>query len=82
MAAEWQSDKTASDMEVRMKQKCVTEFLHAKTMAPTDIQYLLNIYGEQTVDVSTVRWGVVCPSSGNSNVKDKPCTGWPCGFFA
>ena len=28
-AAEVQSDKVASDMEVRMKQRCVTEFLHA-----------------------------------------------------
>jgi hypothetical protein len=30
MAAEGQSDKMASDMEVRMKQRCVTEFLHAE----------------------------------------------------
>jgi hypothetical protein len=29
MAAEGQSDKMASDMEVHMKQSCVTEFLHA-----------------------------------------------------
>ena len=28
MAAEGQSDRTASDMEVRMKQRCATEFLH------------------------------------------------------
>ena len=30
MAAEWQFDKTASDMEVRMKQRSVIEFLHAQ----------------------------------------------------
>ena len=30
MAAEGQSDKMASDMEVRMKQRCVIEFLHAE----------------------------------------------------
>ncbi|MEQ5154436.1 hypothetical protein ABN254_21715, partial [Providencia rettgeri] len=29
MAAEGQSDKMASDMEVHMKQRCVTNFLHA-----------------------------------------------------
>jgi len=30
MAAEEQSDKTASEMEVQMKQNCVTEFLYAE----------------------------------------------------
>ena len=67
MAAEGQSDRMASDMDVHMKQKCVNEFLHAETMAPTDIYwYLLNTDGDQTVDVSTVRWWVVCFSSGDS----------------
>jgi len=28
MAAEGQSDKMASDVEMHMKQRCVTEFLH------------------------------------------------------
>jgi len=37
MAAEGQSDKMASDMEVKMKIKCVTEILHAEKMARTDI---------------------------------------------
>ena len=51
MAAEGQSDKMVCDMEVRVKQRCVTEFLHAETMALNDIhQCLLNIYGDQTVD--------------------------------
>ena len=55
MAAEGQSDTTASDMEVLMKQRRVTEF-HVKKMAPVDIhQCLLNIYGDQIVDVSTAR---------------------------
>ena len=55
MTAEGQSDKMASDMEVRMKQMCVIEFLHAEKIAPSDIhQRLLNVYGDQTVDVSTV----------------------------
>jgi len=30
------------------------------------------------VDVSTVRWWVVHFSSGDSDVKDKPCSEWPC----
>ena len=37
MAAEGQSDKMASDMEVQMKQRGVAEFLHVEKMAPTDI---------------------------------------------
>ncbi len=37
MAAEGQSDKIASDMEVWMKQRCVTEFYHAEKITPTDI---------------------------------------------
>ena len=41
--AEGQSDRLASDMEVRMKQRCVTEFLHAEKIAPNDIhRRLLN----------------------------------------
>jgi len=79
MTAEGQSDKMASDMEVRVKQRCVTEFLHAEKMAPNDIhQCLLNVYGDQTVDVSTVRWWVVCFSSSGSDLKDKPHSGQPC----
>ena len=38
MAAEGQSDGMVSDMEVQMKQKCVTEFLNAEKMAPTDVR--------------------------------------------
>ena len=34
-------------------------------------QCLLNAFGEQTVDFSTGRW-MVCFSSGDTNVKDKP----------
>jgi len=40
-------------MEVHMKQRCVMEFLHAEEMVLADIhQYLLNIHGDQTVDVN------------------------------
>ena len=62
-----------------MKQRYVIEFLHAEKMAPNDIhQRLLNIYGDQTVDVSTVRRWVARFSSGDSNVKDRPRSGQPC----
>jgi hypothetical protein len=45
----------ASDTEVRTKQRCVIEFLTAKQIAPIDIhQRLLKVYGDDTVDVSTV----------------------------
>jgi len=60
MAAKGQSDRMMSDMAVWMKHECVTEILHMEYMAPTDIhQYLMNIYGDQTVDVSAVRSCVV-----------------------
>jgi len=36
MTAEVQSDKMASDMEVRMKQRCVIEFLYAEKIAPKE----------------------------------------------
>jgi len=67
MSAERRSVRTASDVEVQMKQRCVTEFLHAEKMAPTDIrQLLLNVYGYQTVDVSKARQWMVCFSSGDT----------------
>ena len=37
MAAEGETDKMVSDMEVCMKQSCVTEFLHVEKMAPIDL---------------------------------------------
>ena len=54
-------------MEVCMN-VCGTEFLHALKMAASDIHWhLMDISGDQTVDLSTVRQWVVCFSSGNSN---------------
>jgi len=56
MAAEGQSDKTASDMEVCMKQRGLVELIHAEHIILIDIhQNLLNVDRDQTVDVSTVR---------------------------
>ena len=77
MTDDWQCDKTASDMGVRMKQRCVIKFLHAVKIAPSNIrQRLLNVYRDQTVDVSTV-WWVARFSSSDSDVKDKPHSGRP-----
>jgi hypothetical protein len=60
IAAEVQSGKMSSDMEVHTKEMCVTEFLHAEKTAPIDIQQrLLNVCGDHTVDVNTVRRWVV-----------------------
>ena len=76
MTAEEQSDKMASDMEVRMKQRCVIEFLHAEKIAHNDIHRgMLNVYGDKTVDVSAVRWWVACFSSGDGDVKNKSLSG-------
>ena len=54
-AAEAQSDKTASDTEMHMKQRGVTEFLHAeKKITPTDThRHPPNAKGDQTEDAST-----------------------------
>ena len=58
MAAEGQSDKMLADVNVYMKQKCTVEFLHREKIASTDIhQHLLSVYGEQAVDVYTVKVG-------------------------
>jgi len=79
MTAERQSDKMASDMEVRMKQRCVIEFLLAEKIAPNDNhRRLLKVYGVQTVDVSTMRRWLVRFISGDSDVKDKARAGRPC----
>ena len=64
MAGEGQSDKVASDPEACLKRRCVTDFLHAREIAYIDIhQRLLNLYGDQRVDVSTVRQWLVCFSN-------------------
>ena len=68
MAAEGQSDRMLPDMEVHKKQRDVIEFLHVEKMSPTDIhQYLLNFYGNPTVDLSTVRQWVVHFNSRDSD---------------
>lgn len=59
MAAERWSDKVMSDMEVEMKERCVTKFLLIEKIAPNNIhRLLLNIYGDQAVNVSTLKAGL------------------------
>ena len=74
VAVQWRLNlllQTEPDMKVRTKQRFVTELLHMKKMAPTDIHWcLLNIYGDQTVDASIVRQLVVYFSSGMRDEKD------------
>ena len=79
MAAEEQFDTMVSDVKVQVTQRCGFEFLHKEKMTPTGIHlHLLTIYGDQTMDVSIVSQWVVRFSSGNSAMKDKPHSGWPC----
>ena len=62
MAAEGQSGRMVSDMEVCMKQRCGIK------LTVDSHWHLLNVYGDQTVGASTVRQWVECFSSGNSHV--------------
>ena len=49
-----------ADVEVRMKQRCATEFLHSEKVVPSDIhRWLLDIAGDQTVDECTEAVGGV-----------------------
>ena len=55
MSAEGLTDRMVSDKEVHKKKRCGTEFHYAEKIAPIDIhRHLLDIYRDQTVDVSTV----------------------------
>ena len=73
MAAERQSDKLMSDMETHLKQRGGIEFVHVRNIAAIDIdQHLLNVTGNQAVDVSAVRRWVVCLSSGNDDSGSPP----------
>jgi len=79
MTAERQSDKMASDMGVRMKQRDEIELLPVENKAPINIlQHLLNLYEDQIVDVNSLKRWVVCFNSGDSDVKNKPCSRQPC----
>ncbi|PNF28779.1 hypothetical protein B7P43_G06451 [Cryptotermes secundus] len=62
-----------------MKEKCVIEFLTAEQIVPIDIhRHLLKVYGDNAVDVTTVRRWVVRFNSGENEVHDKPRHRRPC----
>ena len=68
MAAEGQSDRMPSDMEMHMKKRCATELFPAEKMVLTDVhRCLLNVDGDHTVDVSTVMLWVVLFHTGNND---------------
>mgnify|MGYP001853049645 CR=1 FL=1 len=75
MAAEEQSDRMASNMEVCMKQRSIMEFLHLEKKHTHPYSSMLTLCWWRTVDVSTVRWWVLYFSRGKSNMKDKTCSG-------
>jgi len=69
----------ACDMKVHMKQRCGIEFLLVEKVIPIDIHWhLLNVDGDQRVNVSTLRLWVMHFSSDASDMKDKPHSRWPC----
>ena len=72
MAAERQSDKMTSNMGMHKKQRCAIEFLHVEKIAIDVHRCLLNTYGVLTVYMSTVRWWVMCFSSGGSSSGSPP----------
>ena len=79
MVVEGRSDKVVSYTEICRKQGLVIEFLHEEEMGSTDIhRHLLRVGGDQTVDVSTVRWWVVCFSSGGCDMRNKLHSRWTC----
>ena len=67
--------------DIRFKQRAVIEFLTTEGAAPIDIyRRMVAVYGDQTVDVSTVRrWARTCREGepGSSDLGDKPRTGRP-----
>jgi len=59
----------------------LNSLVQTKLLPLTSVELLLDFYGDQTAHVSAVRRWVVCFSSGDSNMKDKPCSGQPCKFL-
>ena len=78
----WQQRYNLTEWRLTWKcQSCVTEQLHVEKSGTDIHQGLLKTCGDQTVDVSTVRWWVVCFSIGDNDIKDKPHSRSPCRFL-
>ena len=68
MVAEENLDEMAPEIEVSMKQRCVTEFRHAEKLL-AERSWRSNTEYEHSEEVFTV-----VLSSGDNNMKDKPCS--------
>ena len=61
-----------ADIDVRIRQRSVIEFLTAEGEMPIRIhERLKNVYGDATVDVSTVRRWVHCKEAEGFTLKMK-----------
>ncbi|KAG8231408.1 hypothetical protein J437_LFUL012418 [Ladona fulva] len=68
-----------ADMDARIKQRCVIEFLTVEEIAPIEIhRRLLKMYEDDTIDVSNVSQCVRHFKGGEKGVHDKPRPGRPC----
>jgi len=76
MAAEGQSGRMTSDMEVCLKQRCVTEYLYVEKMAPIDINwYLLYTWRPTSGCELSEAAGGVFQQRQQCLVKEKPLFG-------
>jgi len=67
-------------MSTRLKQCAVTEFLSAENVTPAEIRRLQAVYGENTVNRTTVnRWAIKLRECepGCANIVDQPRSGRP-----
>jgi hypothetical protein len=68
--------RMADVIDTCMKQRAVTKFLTAEEVGPIEMYRCLNIvYGEHTVDVSTVRCWIMHFKSGETEIRDKSRSG-------
>lgn len=59
-------------MKIHTNQRSLTDFIHAVKTVHTDIyQRFLNIYGQQIVDVRTIRWCVINFGSSENDICNK-----------
>jgi len=81
VSAEGQSDKMASEMEAQMKQRCVTPpcVLHVeKNGTYWHLSMLSGCLWRPNSRCEHSEGWAVCFSSGDRNVKARPCCGWRC----
>ena len=73
-----QSKKATPVKDVRPKRRCVIEFLHAEFEPVAIHRRLVNVYGPEAVDVSTVKRRGRRFRRGDRDVSDKQRSGRPC----